>query len=681
MAGELPLLSLTTRAITDGSGTHTKYTTYPDDGTRIETYLQDGSLYEVTGTAVHAVGYEYGITNDLDSIWRAYTKINDLGELEYTILDVDRDGSPDQGGPDRGTRTVKDYIHNHDQDVIRTRTFTCNDGRTNQVLLATSEISTNGLESWQTLQRDENNAATTRTVTVCDPNNRARTVTVLHPDLNSTLSFYQDARLMSVTHKKTSGTNLTQNSYVYDPQGRLYSAPHLNNHTTIYTNNNADQVISITSPANQTTLTGYDNLGRVHLITNADNSVLTQEYWQTGELKSVSGAGTYSAGYGYDGRGRLKYLTNWQESATIVTTWNYSSDRGLLTSKVYEDDQGPSYTYAAAGRLASRVWARGVTNTYTYNNAGDLASITYSDGTPAVAFTYNRQGRLASATVAGTNETALIYNDAGQLLSESHSGGLLSGLTVTNVYDSYLRRSNLNGTHATTNLLSQSFGYDAVTGRLKTVTDGANSAGYSYLANSPLVEYIYHTNAGALRMTTQKAYDSVNRLTSIANSTNSTAVSSRAYQYSSVNLRTAITHEDSSYWTNGYNAQFEVTASKRHWSDNTPAAGQQYTFAYDGIGNRQTSREGGNKLGGGLRESVYTANALNQYTQRLNPGAYDVIGKATNTATVTLNYRRAERHGDYFHLVATSDNESSPIYVEANIVCQRRRENGGKPPV
>jgi len=192
--------------------------------------------------------------------------------------------------------------------------------------------------------------------------------------------------------------------------------------------------------------------------------------------------------------------------------------------------------------LASRVWARGVTNTYTYNNAGDLGSITYSDGTPAVAITYNRQGRLASTTVAGTNETALIYNAAGQLLSESHSAGLLSGLAVTNVYDSYLRRSNLNGTHATTNLLSQSFGYDAVTGRLKTVTDGANSAGYSYLANSPLVEYIYHTNAGALRMTTQKAYDSVNRLTSIANSAGGTTVSSRGYQYSSVNLRTAITN-------------------------------------------------------------------------------------------------------------------------------------------
>jgi len=57
-------------------------------------------------------------------------------------------------------------------------------------------------------------------------------------------------------------------------------------------------------------------------------------------------------------------------------------------------------------------------------------------------------------------------------------------------------------------------------GRLKTVSDGTNTAGYSYLANSPLVEYIYRTNAGTLRMTTQKAYDSVNRLTETSKGSN-----------------------------------------------------------------------------------------------------------------------------------------------------------------
>ena len=85
--------------------------------------------------------------------------------------------------------------------------------------------------------------------------------------------------------------------------------------------------------------------------------------------------------------------------------------------------------------------------------------------------------------------------------------------------------------------------------------------------------------------------DSMNRLTGIANSAGGTIVSSRGYQCSSVNLRTAITNKDNSYWTNGYNARHEVTASKRHWSDTSPVAGQQYAFACDGIGNRLTKMD------------------------------------------------------------------------------------------
>jgi len=43
----------------------------------------------------------------------------------------------------------------------------------------------------------------------------------------------------------------------------------------------------------------------------------------------------------------------------------------------------------------------------------------------------------------GANVCALTYNDAGQLKSEAYTGGELSGLRVTNVFDSLLRRTNL----------------------------------------------------------------------------------------------------------------------------------------------------------------------------------------------------------------------------------------------
>jgi hypothetical protein len=48
----------------DSSNQLVKQTTYPDGGTRIETYFQDGSLHSVTGTAVQPLDYLYGVDSD-----------------------------------------------------------------------------------------------------------------------------------------------------------------------------------------------------------------------------------------------------------------------------------------------------------------------------------------------------------------------------------------------------------------------------------------------------------------------------------------------------------------------------------------------------------------------------------------------------------------------------------------
>ena len=47
--------------------------------------------------------------------------------------------------------------------------------------------------------------------------------------------------------------------------------------------------------------------------------------------------------------------------------------------------------------------------------------------------------------------------------------------------------------------------------------------------------------------------------------------------------------------------------------------------------------------------SSYTANFLNQYTQRTVPGYAGVHGSATNNATVTVNGNAAWRLGNYFY--------------------------------
>ena len=45
--------------------------------------------------------------------------------------------------------------------------------------------------------------------------------------------------------------------------------------------------------------------------------------------------------------------------------------------------------------------------------------------------------------ISGSMTDRMAYNDADQLLGEMYSGGPLDGLSVTNVYDILLRRTNL----------------------------------------------------------------------------------------------------------------------------------------------------------------------------------------------------------------------------------------------
>ena len=112
---------------------------------------------------------------------------------------------------------------------------------------------------------------------------------------------------------------------------------------------------------------------------------------------------------------------------------------------------------------------------YSYNDAGELSGVDYSDGTADVTYGYNRRGQQTSIAQSGGLTTTFTFNDAGAVLTESYSGGVLNGLSVTNAYDQYLRRTNLTARNGATVLAKTTYGYDAAS-RLKTVSDGTNTA-------------------------------------------------------------------------------------------------------------------------------------------------------------------------------------------------------------
>jgi RHS repeat-associated protein len=710
----------------DGFGRAITTQTYPNTGTRLEYRNRDGSLHQVTGTAVvDPILHEYGVEamadayhtyeksihepstqwrktyrdpvdrhsltvnssasyafdplreshyNLLGQMWAqveggpsaviSLYEYNSQGDLEVTGTDVNGDLALASSG-DRRTRVVTDlYQKDSAWNVRRIGTYRWNENM-QDVLESTQETSTDGLRSWTTRFGQTNS-----TVTSYDGNG-GRTVTLTEPDGTTSVQQYQNGRLTSSIKSRTGVGTLSSLSHAYDAHGRLQTSTDARNSTvTTYVYDNGDRIVtnrvSAVGLSAQETVSFYDSMGRVWRTLLSDNTSVTNEYYLTGLLKKTYGSRTYPVEYKYDAQGRMTNMTTWKDfaanSGTATTTWKYDSYRGFMTNKLYADGLGPRYAYTAGGRLQKRTWVRGTNATYSYNTAGELSVINYSDGTPDVNFYYDSRGRQTNI-VQGSATTTRFYNDAGDLLSETYSGGTLGGLRVTNEYDGLLRRTNLAVYSGSTRVAATAYGYDAAS-RLKTVSDGTNTAAYSYLTDSSLLGHIYFTNSTSLRMTTTRGYDNLNRLTSIASTNGSgSVVGSFAYQHNAANQRTRRTESDSSYWVYAYDSLGQVTSGKRYWSDGTPAAGQQYEYGFDDIGNRKFAASGGNEWGVGLRNEHYTANNLNQYTQRTVPGSFDVIGAATNTATVTVNNQPTVRKSEYFRADYPVINSTGAVYL------------------
>ena len=719
----------------DSSGQGLVTILYPDGGSRITTSYQDGSQRAVTGTAVFPVGYEYGVEAD-GGVSRAYTKeiklnasggttgewsknysdmlgrtyktvfadgassrsffnnrgqlwktvdpdgvgsllqYNGKGEMEYTAIDMNTNDVIDFAGSDRITRTVADATTIDGQPVRRHVTYAwLADGANTATPIAATTTLITGLHTWTT------NAGVV-TDTVSYRGSGQRQDTTYFPDRSYAVATWQNGQLSSVVRNDAYGGTISQETYQYDPHGRRNQVSDARNGATTYSFNPADQAATVVTPSPdgtqspQTTTSFFDNMGRVMSMLLPDNTTVTNQYSPAGLLTNTFGSRTYPVAYSFDAQGRIKTMKTWQDAAggqgAATTTWNYDTTRGWLNSKQYANGQGPTYTYTAGGRLKTRTWARAVTTTYTYNNAGDFSGLTYSDGTPSVSYDHDRNGRPSTATQGDGTVNRRTYDVAANLTGESYSGGPLAGLSVTNCYDQYLRRTNVSCLSGGTNTLTAvALGYDNAS-RLQTVADaltpGQYTATYTYLANSSLVGEIAFAAGGTTSMTTVKTHDYLNRLVSISSApASSSAAISSSYGYNPANQRLFNAMADGSFWRYGYDRLGQVVSGKCYWPDQTPVAGQQFEYVFDDIGNRTSSRAGGDAAGSNLRMASYTANSLNQIVSRGVPPALDIMGVGYATNTVTANSQATYRKGDYFRKELPVNNTNNPVWTNITV--------------
>ncbi|HBC89086.1 MAG TPA: hypothetical protein DCZ94_19275 [Lentisphaeria bacterium] len=384
------------------------------------------------------------------------------------------------------------------------------------------------------------------------------------------------------------------------------------------------------------------------------------------QLANVRGANTYPAKYcskakipsndwdSYDPVGRMKTLSDGNGSAT---TWNYDPQRGFMTSKAYADGSSISYTYNADGSVSTRNWARGIVTTYAYNAAGELTGVTYGGAAASpVTFTRDLFGRPTTIT-DGTGSRTLSYNNDFTISSETIPN--IAGHSVSYGYDNLGRRNAMSLQNGGTALNTANYTYDGMS-RLASVGNGTNTASYTRISGSSLLST---TTIGNL--TTTRAYDNLNRLTSIS-SVSPASTMSYSYVYNNSDQRSRVNLSDGSYWVYKYDQYGQVVGAHKYSAAGVAVPGQQFDYAFDTIGNRKVEKRNGNVF-------EYKANELNQYSQRTVPGSVNITGSADETAEVRIQKAsdnmifKPDRLGKYYSKGFALDNSAAPVDETFNI--------------
>jgi len=205
---------------------------------------------------------------------------------------------------------------------------------------------------------------------------------------------------------------------------------------------------------------------------------------------------------------------------------------------------------------------------------------------------------------------------------------------------------------------TQAFTYDGAS-RLKTSALGGVEGKYVYAESSSRLERTEFRNASVQKGRTDRTYDPKGRLGEITTrrQSSSKSLSSHAYSYNALNQRTQANLENGARWNFAYDDLGQVVEGKKRNAPGNLVPGRQFEYTFDTIGNRTETKTNG-------RTATYSANTLNQYTERQVPGAIDVSGEADPVAAVRVEGLPAARQLEYFYKEIAVSNGSAPVYEE-----------------
>ena len=429
---------------------------------------------------------------------------------------------------------------------------------------------------------------------------------------NATSSSYDAAGdLVSVTSPLGEKT-----TYTYDAAGRTISmvsprgnatggVPSAN--TTTYTYDALDRMVATTDANGSTTTTGFDAVGNKTSLTDPDGHKTTYDYDAANHLLTITAPGSAVTTKSYDNNGNLVSVRDPNGGTTLYT---YDADNQKVSST---DPLGraTTWTYDANGNRLTTHDAVGATTTFNYDVLNRLTGISYSDGTPTVSYSYDADGNRTLMT-DGTGTTMYTYDGRNRLTQVTH--GTDSYSYVYDADSNVTLRVYPDGTNVAAT-------YDK-DDRLSSLSAGTVGATYSYNSNGELTTVALPAVNGYSEVA---GYDPGGRMTSIADASGTSTLTSYGYTYDSAGNPTIVVQNGE---TDTYSYDSRNRLTKVCYG--TSCSAGSITYTYDAVGNRKSQVTA-------LGTTTYTYDAANELTATTGATStsysYDADGRRTAAGT------------------------------------------------
>ena len=581
------------------TGERSRTTTYPDGGTRIETYYREGALKSLTGTAVQPLRYEYGFEDSGPDSGCQFTlevrlKEDGTDSSEWTMSSTDALGRnyktvyADDTSEDLSDNPCSRSFYNGkgqlwkqvDPDGVTTL-FTYNSKGEQEYQIVAVQPATAGLANYSALlaeiptlksgtdriTRTTNDLASAHGTTV------RRSRTYVWDVLNSSAS-----SLVSMSESTLDGLQSWQTTY------RAADTPVVSHSQTVYATGGWRYVTN-TAPDLSYTVSAHLN-GRLVSATRRDSlntqlSALNYSYDSNGRQTALTDARNGTTSYTYNNADLVESVTTPNPgtiggSAQVTTTFY---DKALRATNIIQPDLTSMRTdYYPNGLVKLNYGSRTYPVGYSYDYAGRIESMTnwtdFSSGAGARVTTWNYnqyRGWLENKRYPDDRGPSYTYKPSGRLQTRTWARG------VTTTYD-YTTSGELATIDYSDTTPDVTFTFDRM-GRQATIIQNGITTSLAYnLAGEQISETYSGGTLGGLSLT--NGYDPLLRRTNLVARNSTTALLQHAFAYDGASRLQKVT--DYSTGT-PYSAWYNYVA-------NSPLV-SQILFTNNGVGRMTTTKQ------------------------------------------------------------------------------------------